>query len=125
MVTKGIVSKAARNNNVFLIDALFNKGFSGGIVLAVRDGVPNFEIVGMIQSASATYKNILIPNKKSHENIYSIGEEYSGEVYAEIDKRINYGITYATSIETIVDFYKSKRNNLIDSGYDLDSFFNH
>jgi len=125
MVTKGIVSKSASNKNVFLIDALFNKGFSGGIVLAVRDGVPNFEIVGMIQSASATYKNILIPDKQSHENIYPLSEEYSGDVYADIDKRINYGVTYATSIEAIINFYKSKRNNLNDLGYGLDTFFNH
>lgn len=123
MVTRGIVSKSESNRNVFLIDALFNKGFSGGIVLALRDGIPNFEIVGMIQSASATSKNILVPSKKSHENIYAVNEEYLGAVYAEKDKRITYGITYATSIDAIVDFYKSRRNELSNLDYDLDSFF--
>lgn len=123
MVTKGIVSKSASNKNVFLIDALFNKGFSGGIVLAVRDGVPNFEIVGMVQSASATYKNILVPIKQSHENIYDNTMEYSDGIYADIDKRINYGVTYATSIESILDFYKKRKKSLEDYNDDLDTFF--
>ncbi len=123
MLTRGIVSKSAGNKNVFLIDALFNKGFSGGIVIAVRDGVPNFEIVGMIKSASATHKNILIPIENNHENTFTVAEEYSGEVYTDVDKRINYGITYATSIEAIIDFYTRKRTSLNNLGYDLDIFF--
>ena len=40
MITRGIVSNPGNAaNSTFLIDALFNKGFSGGLVLAIRDGV--------------------------------------------------------------------------------------
>jgi len=46
MITKGIVSSPRMDRNTaFMIDAPFNRGSSGGIVLAIRDGIPNFELV--------------------------------------------------------------------------------
>ncbi|MCK7529466.1 MAG: hypothetical protein MZV64_73895 [Ignavibacteriales bacterium] len=50
MVTKAIVSNPSRDESgSFLVDAVVNNGMSGGLVLAIKDGVPNFEMVGMIQ----------------------------------------------------------------------------
>ena len=60
MVTHGIVSNPVpTRNNEFIIDASFNTGISGGAVLAIRDGVPNFELVGIAKSVSAKYSNVL------------------------------------------------------------------
>ena len=48
---------------MFMVDAMFSRGFSGGIVLAIRDGVPNFELVGMIKLVSAHSSFVLTPEK--------------------------------------------------------------
>ena len=62
MVTKAIVSNPNRDEyGSFLVDAVVNNGMSGGIVLAIRDGVPNFEMVGMIQWVPEEEENILVP----------------------------------------------------------------
>ena len=62
MITRGIVSNTRDDkSDSFLIDALFNRGFSGGIILAIRDGVPNFELVGMAKSVSAKNEYLLTP----------------------------------------------------------------
>ena len=53
MVTKAIVSSPNKDRKgSFLLDAVLTPGFSGGIALAVRDGVPNFELVGLVQLVS-------------------------------------------------------------------------
>ncbi len=55
MVTQGIVSEPDRDHyGSFMMDALFNKGISGGMVLAIRNGVPNFEWVGIASTVAAS-----------------------------------------------------------------------
>ncbi len=124
MITRGIVSRSAPSRqNYFLIDAAFNEGFSGGIVLAIKDGVPNFELVGLGKSASGTFENILVPEKQDHEFIYNPGIPYSGDVYVDLRKKVNYGITYAISTEAMKDFYKTYKTYLEMQGYYLSRFF--
>lgn len=124
MVTRGIVSNPhPGKGGEFLIDALFNPGVSGGIVLAVKDGVPNFELVGIAKSVSAKYKNVIKPGKESHEEIYNPNVPYEGELFVKIEKDINYGVTFTIAIEEIAHIYLNNRNNLITSGYNLDKFF--
>ena len=74
MITKGIVSSPDRDNKgSFLIDAVFNKGYSGGIVLAIRDGVPNFEMVGMIKSVPRKVNIILnLPQLKKNKKLIRV-----------------------------------------------------
>lgn len=124
MITRGIVSKPhQRNADYFLIDASFNQGFSGGIVLAIKDGVPNFEMVGLGKSASATYENIIVPEKRDYENIYNAEVPYEGELFVELRKHVNYGVTKAITTGSIKEFYLDHRKNLKEKGYDLDYFF--
>jgi hypothetical protein len=124
MVTRGIVSNPnPGKNDEFIIDALFNTGISGGIVLAVRDGVPNFELVGIAKSVSAKYKNVLRPEKESHEESYNPNIPYHGDLYVKMEKDINYGITFTVSIGAIRKFCEKNRNEFIRNGFNLDSFF--
>lgn len=124
MITRGIVSKAMQQkSNYFLIDASFNQGFSGGPVLAIKDGVPNFELVGIGKSASATTENVLIPEKRDFEKAYNPEIPYDGDVYVEVRKNVNYGITKAVNTDAIRRFYKKNRKDLLERGYDLDYFF--
>lgn len=124
MVTRGIVSNPnTGKKGEFLMDALFNTGISGGIVLAVKDGVPNFELVGIAKSVSAKYKNVVKPEKDSHEEIFNPNVPYTGNLYIKLEKDINYGVTFAASIEAIRDIYFTNKDVFTRRGFFLDNFF--
>jgi len=118
MITRGIVSTPdSRHGKDFLIDALFNKGISGGIVLAIRDGVPNFEMVGMARSVAARYENVLIPEEESHMKKYNPNSPYQGNIFVKMQKEINYGITYSVASNSIKDFIDDHKMELAEKGY--------
>lgn len=126
MITRGIVSNPDETKRgTFLIDALFNKGFSGGLVLAIRDGVPNFELVGLARSVSAQYNHILVPAKQRHEYAYNPEIPYQDETYVIQKEDINYGITYTITIEEIVKFIERNKSNLIQEGFDISGFLDY
>ncbi len=120
MVTRGIVSQPDRDRNgSFLVDALFNRGFSGGIVLAIKDGVPNFELVGLASSASADFDYTIVPPEDVTRLGYDPRIPYNGDVYINLDRNINYGITFIVSSENIQDFIKEHLNEISLKGYNL------
>ncbi len=124
MITRGIVSDPERiKKGSFLIDAVFNHGFSGGPVIAVRDGVPNFEMVGMVKSSAAINKHYLTPVDPEKFETISFSEGYEGKIRMETEKDIQYGITFSVSTDALKDFYEEHRDALIEKGYDLDKFF--
>ncbi|MEE9190833.1 MAG: serine protease, partial [Candidatus Neomarinimicrobiota bacterium] len=95
MVTKGIVSNPEDAlSGSFIIDALFNRGFSGGIILAIKDGVPNFELVGMVKSVSASYNYALVPDLTTDDEHYNTYFPYKGSSFIKRAESINYGITF-------------------------------
>jgi hypothetical protein len=124
MITRGIISKPVnRRDEYFLIDASFNEGFSGGIVLAIRDGVPNFELVGLGKSASATLENFLVPEKQHYEQRYNSRIPYTNDVFVEEKKLVNYGVTRAVASHAMKRFYRQNMDALKAKGYNMDYFF--
>jgi hypothetical protein len=125
MITRGIVSSPNRNkdDHTFLVDALFNRGFSGGLILAVKDGVPNFELVGIAKSVSADYELVLTPGKSYTRSDLDSYVPYKGDTYVDERSNISYGITNITSIESIQRFLFQNRLFLEESGYDTHYFF--
>lgn len=124
MITSGIVSSPNRNqNHDFLLDALFNRGFSGGIVLAIRDGLPNFELVGMVNAVAADSEIFLVPRDASDFSELNFNIPYTGDIYARPRKKINYGISYGISIESIEKFLKDNRDKFESAGYQIEGFF--
>ena len=124
MVTKGIVSNPDDDlSGSFIIDALFNRGFSGGIILAIKDGVPNFELVGMVKSVSADYKYHIVPAPVADDNKYDPYIPYIGQSYAKVHEEINYGITFTVAVEEIVEFINSNKSTFQSLGYDLQRIF--
>ena len=121
MITRGIVSPG--RDDYFLVDASFNEGFSGGIVLAIKDGIPNFELVGIGKTASATYENIVVPEKESHEMVYNPDITYDGDIYIKNRKVVNYGITKAISSNAIREFYNRNKESLDSREFYLYTFF--
>jgi hypothetical protein len=105
LLTKALVSSPNKDRNGgFLVDAVFNRGFSGGIILAIRDGVPNFELVGMIKSVPAEYDYLVTPPYDFDYSNYNPSIPYSGDLYVEKRLNIRYGVTMAIPVETIKAF---------------------
>jgi len=124
MITRGIVSRPDYlGENAFLIDAIFNEGFSGSIVLAIKDGIPNFELVGIGKSALVTYDNVLVPADHDEQLIYSPNIPYQGEVYVSRKTVLNYGVTFAVTTQAIRKFFKDNQKTLESQGYLFGSFF--
>jgi hypothetical protein len=118
IVTKGIVSDPNRDKRrSFLVDAVFGGGFSGGIALAVRDGVPNFELVGMVKMVTARSSYIVSPRHDDETLEYDPTVPYRGEVYAERRTDIEYGVSQAISAESIVEFLEINRPALEERGF--------
>lgn len=105
MISKGIVSSPNLDGSgTFLIDAVFNRGFSGGIVLAIRDGVPNFELVGLVRSIPADSEFVLRPAQQSGNKSFNPALPYKGEVFVDQQKTMKYGVTRVIPIEIIAEF---------------------
>ncbi len=124
MVTMGIVSSPNRDKFAgFLVDAPFNKGFSGGIALALRDGPPHFELVGLINAVSADRITYLAPAEGVLQKGFKIGREYEGPPIVKEENRINYGVTFGIAIENVKELLEANQTLLTQKGYNLEYFF--
>jgi hypothetical protein len=122
MVTKGIVSSPNKDKyGSFLIDAVFTRGFSGGICLAIRDGIPNFELVGMIKLVSAHTSYVVTPGKDPGLTEYDPSVAYTGDLFVEKRTEIEYGISQAIPVERIRDFLEHNSSQLSNMGYSVTS----
>lgn len=123
MISRGLVSKTFRGRHAtFLIDTPFNRGFSGGAVFAIRDGVPHFELVGMAKQSASTTTFRLIPPKDDVPDDYDLRVPYDGEIFLERHREIRYGITLCVPINAIRDFVRRHAARLADQGYRLRMF---
>lgn len=123
MVIRAVVSKpAGRLKDRFLTDALYNRGISGSPVLAIRDGIPNFELVGIASSAAAQNFFYVKPDNEAAEYI-NTDETYSGNLFVDRKRMIKYGVTYNVSIETIMDFLSKNNDQISANGFIPDYFF--
>ena len=123
MVTKAIVSNPNRDElGSFLVDAVVNNGMSGGIVLAIKDGVPNFEMVGMIQWVPEEEENILVPKALKNNERYNSIVPYKGEEYVKRFSSIRYGIARVISVEAIKAFFINNKEMLYEKKYFITSF---
>jgi S1-C subfamily serine protease len=120
MVTRAIVSNPDKTKNgVFLTDALYNKGISGSPVFALRDGVPNFEWIGMAKSASAENFTYLKPDEDMLDHTH-VKYPYQGVFYAQKKLNINYGVTFSVTIEAIESFFKKNKRMIENAGINFD-----
>ncbi len=100
-----------------MVDAMFSRGFSGGITLAIRDGVPNFELVGIVKLVSARSSFVLSPQKENGEVVYDPAIPYTGAVFVERKTEIESGLTQAVPVEAIREFIKNQAPLLREKGY--------
>jgi Trypsin-like peptidase domain len=122
MVSTAIVGQANRDQeHSFIIDAAVHNGISGGPVFALRDGAPNFEMVGMIFAIAGEQMQFLAPDDtRSYET--NKQNKYMGDIYLKSARQIVYGITYAKSMEFIEKFFVDNYENFLDMGYNSKFF---
>lgn len=120
MITKGIVSSPNKDDiGSFLVDAVINPGFSGGIVLAIRDGVPNFELVGIIQSVPEEKEEMLYPDITDKAARYNPVIPYKGDIYVKKHSSIRYGITRIIPVEALIKLIEENKSYLIKEGFPI------
>ena len=120
MLSTATVSEPNRDEEGgFLIDALFNPGFSGGAILAVNNETYALELVGMARSASANSQYYLRP-ERSAQSPMNVGYMYEGPNYLEREQRINYGIVRSVSSNAIRDLLREHADTLEEAGFDLE-----
>ncbi len=123
MVTRAIVSLNDKLKvGMFVTDALFNPGISGSPVFAIRDGVPNFDLVGIASSSASLVPNFLVP-VQNHSTEYKLKTPYKGNIFVDNNKLISYGVTYSVSIDEITTFISTNEEGLIFNGFDMNYFF--
>ncbi|TNE74688.1 hypothetical protein EP331_00960 [bacterium] len=123
MISHGIVSKPEKDGtNGFLTNAYMNKGFSGGLVVAVRGDVPNFEWVGVASAISSEYEYSIVPNKNI-ESYFESGQLYTDSLFLEKKLSINHGISKSVSSEEIKKFMVDSEGLLFKLSYNLTSFY--
>jgi len=119
MVTRGIVS--APGDPVlgsFLVDGLWNRGMSGGAILALRGDGSGMEWVGMARAAAASRETRLRPEHEELER-EDLGRRYDGPLYLDQVSRIDYGITLSIPMSTIREFLDRERERLDALGYSV------
>jgi hypothetical protein len=96
---------------------VFSRGFSGGIALGIRDGIPNFELVGIVRAVSAKSSFILTPRLDGELPEFDPTVPYTGDVYVERKTEIEYGIIQAVPAELVRSFLDEQSGALAARGY--------
>jgi hypothetical protein len=124
MVSTAIVSSPDYDRqSSFILDATLQKGISGGLVLAIRDGVPNFEVIGMIKAISGRTQYSLAPDRKTQISQWDLYKPYEDKIYLEKQELSEPGMTFAVGIEKIIEFIKNNEPALLKAGYLTEKFF--
>lgn len=124
MVSTAIVSSPNYDNNSsFILDATLQRGISGGLVLAIRGGVPNFELVGIIKAISGKTEYSVVPDHPDDLTEWELHQPYNGKLYLEKQHLSEPGMTYVVGIETIMQFIDDNEEKLMEEGYIPEFFF--
>ena len=125
MISKGIVSPSNKlPSGCFNVDVVISAGSSGSIALAIRDGVPHFELVGILKSVPANVSSVLVPSNNDEDAPFDPARPYHGDVFVERKVEVQPGIAQAIPIESMVKFISDNHKALTRHGFDLTSWTN-
>lgn len=116
MVTRGLASPTHFKNK-FIVDAPFNKGFSGGVVIVFNDDRSKYQYVGMANSIAYNSETVLAPSEDHKVTEKYLDLPYTGDIFIKDLKLINYGITFVVKSNVISDFLKREKKKLRKLGY--------
>jgi hypothetical protein len=122
MLTNAIVSSPRKDaEGSFYIDAVLSQGSSGGIVLAIRDGIPNFETVGIVRVVPARFSYFLAPGDSAAEE-YEQYIPYKGDVFVRKRTDLETGVTKCVSAESVRRSLERAKEQMAGRGYDCSGF---
>ncbi len=116
MITQGLISPS-KNKDKFMVDASFNRGFSGGIVITFDNRTGDYRYIGMANSTAYDSEIALGPSEaiSSVETFQST--PYEEAIFIQELKMINYGITFILNGDVIADFIIKEETRLVQLGY--------
>lgn len=116
MVSRGVATPLDDGRDTFVVDGNWNRGVSGGAILAIREDGRTLEWVGMARAASATAEERVVPPPAAASH-YDPRLPYEGPIFLEETLRIQYGVTLSVPMTTIRDFIERNRTQLARIGY--------
>ncbi len=125
MITHAIVGDVMRSSyGAFLIDASFNRGFSGGVVMALKGSRQHLEWVGIANSSSATTEYKLKPDERDIKD-ENLNDLYDGPIILRQQNSIDYGITKVIPINLVQEFIRDNQKVIRERGYVIPGQFLH
>ena len=121
-VTRGLISPSPYKNK-FLIDASFNRGFSGGAVIAINKNRGTYRYFGMANSMAYDSLLVLTPSEQAINLKYFENLPYSDDAYVKELKLVNVGLTFAFKSSVIRRFLNNERGKLRLKGHYLPEEF--
>ncbi|HDP98963.1 MAG TPA: serine protease [bacterium] len=117
-IAKGLSSPSPYRNR-YLISAPFNRGFSGGLVLAFEPNSADYFLAGMANAMAYDGQMVLTPDEKTPELEHYREIPYTDQIYTKELKMINYGLTFAIKGNVIAGFIKAEQERLKMQGFSL------
>ena len=124
MVTRSLVSlpRSDTTSHRLWLDALFNPGLSGGLILAFRGDGQSAHWIGLARQTQADSELYLAPGSDINQsNQYDPTLPYRGELYIERSKRLKYGVSEGISSNAIRAFLRNNQTILKQNGIDVGS----
>jgi len=110
-VTRGLISPSPYKNK-FLIDAPFNRGFSGGAVIAIEKKSGTYKYCGMANSMAYDSHLVLSPSENAINLKYYENMPYLDDAYVKELKLVNVGLTFVVKSKMILQFLKKEKEKL-------------
>lgn len=115
MVTQGLVNLTQHPIRTLMMDINLNRGFSGGVVFAIRSDGSGLEWIGIITSTLGEREHYLTPDSV-FDNDFVPDLEYTGRIFVRSTMRIYYGMTNAVDVGNVRTFLYENWNTLRDAG---------
>ncbi len=101
----------------FMIDAGFNRGYSGGLVSAWSISDQKWHWIGIITSAPSTSDFMVVPAGQHGVTRYMPDQPYNGPLFISTQTQLAYGLTFVTPINTIRDLIKRNEKRIQELGF--------
>jgi len=117
-LTAGTVSLDDYHEDRFFVDAAIRAGYSGGPVVAVRDGLPNLELVGLCRGATTETFRLLLPDQRLNEGTV-LSPELLGQISVAEREVVEPGLGFVVGIGAVKRFLLDSREPLRAMGLDI------
>ena len=107
-------------NDRFYVDAAIRAGYSGGPVVAVRDGLPHFELVGLCRGATTETFRLLVPDQRLSQGT-ALSTGLLKRISVQEREVVEPGLGFVMGIEAVQQFLLNCRDPLREAGIDIQS----